>query len=191
MWDFRPAQSVSEIQLSRKKEGEKGRLQPDRCPTSVEDREDKSTPVLSEAADIDGMRDVLPRTSNQRIRPNEHPRGDRSGGQADPAACRAFKDGVNSVEEALLWRWSTLKTKRKKKPDVFWETFFFFCCVAWLLSHISATQLEEILSVQMFAMFTLRLVMIIVDNRNRTGFCFLPLRQWFLVLKFNLRDRSG
>lgn len=61
--------------------------------------EDKSAPVLSEAANIDGIRDVLPHTSIQRIRPNEHPRGDRSGEQAGPAACRVFKDGVSSVEE--------------------------------------------------------------------------------------------
>lgn len=61
--------------------------------------EDKSAQVLSEAADIDGTWDVLPRTSILRIRPNEHPRGDRSGERAGPAACRAFKDGVNSAEE--------------------------------------------------------------------------------------------
>lgn len=147
-----------------KKEREKVRLPPDRCPTSVVEREDKSALVLSEAADIDGILDVLPRTSIQRIRPNEHPRGDRSGEQAGPAACRAFKDGVNSAEECRIKK----KEKKRKKWDVFWQTFVFLllCETAvasaeWLLSLVSATQWEEILFGPILAVWSLsRVVMI-------------------------------
>lgn len=116
-----------------KKEREKVRLPPDRCPTSVVEREDKSALVLSEAADIDGILDVLQRTSIQRIRPNEHPRGDRSGEQAGPAACRAFKDGVNSAEECRI-----KKKKEKEKNEMFSDRhLFFFCCVKLLLHQLS------------------------------------------------------
>lgn len=111
-----------------KKEREKVRLPPDRCPTSVVEREDKSTPLLSEAADIDGILDVLPRTSIQRIRPNEHPRGDRSGEQAGPAACRAFKDGVNSAEECRIKKRKEKKRMRCFLTDICFSSVVWNCC---------------------------------------------------------------